>query len=84
MLALEDVLLITQRAEKLLYSSEYAVPSAQTMQLVSSSSCSAYDCEFVALAQYLGGGFGYEGFSRVSRGVAVSLKMFLSDGKINK
>jgi predicted nucleic acid-binding protein len=23
------------------------------MQLVNSSSCSAYDCEFVALAQYL-------------------------------
>ena len=29
-------------------------PSADIMQLVNQSECSAYDCEFVALAKYLG------------------------------
>jgi predicted nucleic acid-binding protein len=37
-----------------LIDNEYEVPSAQVMQLVDSSECSAYDCEFVALAQHLG------------------------------
>ena len=32
---------------------EYEVASFQVLNLVSSSDCSAYDCEFVALAQDL-------------------------------
>ena len=52
-LAFDDVLLIIQQAEKLLTDGEFEIPSAHIMQLVSSSNCSAYDCEFVALAQYL-------------------------------
>lgn len=32
---------------------EYAVSSTNVMRLVTKSSCSAYDCEFVALAQDL-------------------------------
>ena len=52
-LAFNDVLLIIQQAEKLLTDNELEIPSAHIMQLVSSSNCSAYDCEFVALAQYL-------------------------------
>lgn len=53
-LGFDDVLHIIQQAEQLLGENEYEVPSAQIMQLVNSSNCSAYDCEFVALAQYLG------------------------------
>jgi predicted nucleic acid-binding protein len=52
-LSFDEVLLILDQAEKLLHDNEYEVPSAHIMQLVSSSKCSAYDCEFVALAQYL-------------------------------
>jgi predicted nucleic acid-binding protein len=44
---------IFQQAEKLLDDNEYKISSAHIMQIINSSSCSAYDCEFVALAQYL-------------------------------
>jgi len=53
LLKLEEVLLIIQQAEKLLTDHEYEISSAHIMQLVKSSQCSAYDCEFVALAKYL-------------------------------
>jgi len=53
-LSFDEVLLIIQQAESLLIENEYEIPSSQIMQLVSSSNCSAYDCEFVALARYLG------------------------------
>ena len=48
-----DILLIIQQAEALLGNREYEISSAHIMQLVANSQCSAYDCEFVALAQYL-------------------------------
>jgi predicted nucleic acid-binding protein len=53
LLMLDDVMLILQQAENLLADSEYEIASAQVMRLVNKSNCSAYDCEFVALAQYL-------------------------------
>ncbi len=53
LLAIEEILLILQEAEKLLVDNEFDIPSAHVMQLVSSSQCSAYDCEFVALAQHM-------------------------------
>ena len=53
LLNIDEVLLIIQQAEKLLTDHEYEISSAHIMQLVKSSQCSAYDCEFVALAQYL-------------------------------
>jgi len=53
LLRLDEILIILQQAEKLMHDSEYEITSAQVMQLVNSSRCSAYDCEFVALAQYL-------------------------------
>ena len=52
-IALDQVLLIIHQAETLLSDSEYEVSSAHITQHVENSSCSAYDCEFVALAQYL-------------------------------
>ena len=53
LLALDEILLIIHHAEKLLSVGEYEISSAHIMQLVKSSNCSAYDCEFVALAQHL-------------------------------
>ena len=53
LLNMDDILLIIQQAEELLGNREYEISSAHIMQLVASSQCSAYDCEFVALAQYL-------------------------------
>lgn len=52
-LELEEVLIILQQAEKLMQNNEYEVSSSHVMQLVNSSNCSSYDCEFVALAQHL-------------------------------
>ena len=54
LLTLAEVLRIVEQAEELLGDHEYEVPSADIMQLVNQSECSAYDCEFVALAKYLG------------------------------
>ncbi len=53
LLHIDEILLIIQQAEKLLTDHEYEISSAHIMQLVQSSQCSAYDCEFIALAQYL-------------------------------
>ena len=41
-------------ATELMQGREYAVESADVLNLALSSSCSAYDCEFIALAQELG------------------------------
>ena len=46
--------MIIQQAEELLANNVFEVSSLHVMRLVSSSNCSSYDCEFVALAQYLG------------------------------
>ena len=53
LLNLDDIMLILQQAESLMADSEYEIASAQVMRLVNNSNCSAYDCEFVAIAQYL-------------------------------
>ena len=53
-LSFDEVLRIIHQAENLLGANEYEIPSALIMELVNSSQCSSYDCEFVALAQYLG------------------------------
>jgi predicted nucleic acid-binding protein len=48
-----DALEVMREAEALFRGSEYSLESGQVLRLVSESSCSAYDCEFVALAQQL-------------------------------
>jgi predicted nucleic acid-binding protein len=52
-LELPVVLQAAQEAEQLMEANEFEVNSTQVMSLVSDSSCSAYDCEFVALADDL-------------------------------
>jgi predicted nucleic acid-binding protein len=52
-LVLTDALQLMSEVELLFQEEEYHVESGQVLSLVSSSRCSAYDCEFVALAGHL-------------------------------
>ena len=49
--SLDDAQAIMQQAESLLQGREYEVPSRRVLDIVMSSHCSAYDCEFIVLAQ---------------------------------
>jgi len=53
-LRLSDALEVMRDAEALFRGAEYSVESGDVLKLVAESGCSAYDCEFVALAQQLG------------------------------
>jgi predicted nucleic acid-binding protein len=53
LLSIGDTIFILRQAEELLGQNEYEVSSTLIMNLVKDSSCSAYDCEFVALAKHL-------------------------------
>jgi len=52
-LSLEQATRIMREAEDLMTGAEHDVDSVAVLQLVRDSDCSAYDCEFVALAQRL-------------------------------
>jgi len=54
LLALEDALDVLQRAEVWMRGQELRASSAGVLSLAHESGCSAYDCEFVWLAQDLG------------------------------
>ena len=49
-LTFDEVLKVQAEAEALLAGNEYEVDSRRVLELVRDSSCSAYDCEFIALA----------------------------------
>jgi predicted nucleic acid-binding protein len=53
LLTLADAVHIQDEAEALLAEQEYSTVSRDVLGLVAASSCSAYDCEFVALARTL-------------------------------
>ncbi|MGH8802486.1 MAG: type II toxin-antitoxin system VapC family toxin [Casimicrobiaceae bacterium] len=50
----DNALIIQEEAEDLLSGAEYEVDSRSVLELVRDSECSAYNCEFVALARRLG------------------------------
>jgi len=52
-LSFESILSILDEAESLMGENEYEVSSLAVMDLVTKSTCSAYDCEFVTAAQDL-------------------------------
>lgn len=52
-LAFDQAREVQAEAESLLSGSEYEVDSQRVLELVRDSDCSAYDCEFVALAVML-------------------------------
>ena len=51
-IALDGAQSIQTEAEQLLHGREFAVDSAEVLRLAAESGCSAYDCEFVVLADY--------------------------------
>jgi len=53
-LTLEAARTLQLEAESLLAGAEYEIDSRLVLELVRDSDCSAYDCEFVALAMTLG------------------------------
>ena len=52
-LTIEQALQIQREAESMFFAREHDADSAQVLSLVGASECSAYDCEFVALAMRL-------------------------------
>lgn len=52
-ISLQDAIQIFETAESLLLHNEYEINSIQVLKLSKESGCSAYDCEFVNLAQDL-------------------------------
>jgi predicted nucleic acid-binding protein len=52
-ISLDEALKMVVEAEALMQDKEYEVPSIQVLNLAARSGASAYDCEFVALAQSL-------------------------------
>lgn len=52
-LSLAEAIRIMHQAELHMQGKDYPSASEQVLQLAASSGCSAYDCEFVALAQLL-------------------------------
>ena len=53
-ITLDQAVRIQSRAEDLISGNEYDVDSTQVLTLVGESECTAYDCEYVALAVTLG------------------------------
>ena len=45
---------LIEQAEKLMAGNEHIVQSSRVLQLAADSGCTAYDCEFVAVAEHLG------------------------------
>ena len=53
LVSLDQAIALQDEAEDLLRGHEYDVTSADVLSLAKDSGCSAYDCEFVALARFL-------------------------------
>jgi predicted nucleic acid-binding protein len=52
-ITLAEAFVLQEEAEALMMEREFTVPSVSVLNLADSSTCSAYDCEFVALAKQL-------------------------------
>jgi predicted nucleic acid-binding protein len=53
-LSFNQALELMHEAEILMKGGEYEIPSSLVLDLADNSKCSAYDCEFIALARELG------------------------------
>ena len=76
----DKALVLLDQAEGLMQGMEHVVPSSLVMRCVANSTCSAYDCEFIALAQHLNVPLVTEDKQIVRQfpGVARLMKTFLS------
>lgn len=54
LLNFEQARALQAEAESIMNGREYDIDSARVLELVRDSECSAYDCEFIALAERLG------------------------------
>jgi predicted nucleic acid-binding protein len=54
LIGMEEALDTMEQAEQLMRGQEFEVESSRVLRLAGTSGCSAYDCEFVALAHDLG------------------------------
>ncbi|TVM01673.1 MAG: VapC toxin family PIN domain ribonuclease [Candidatus Brocadia sp. WS118] len=52
-LSVENAYLLMNEAEDFMQQNEYEMNSLRILEIASSSGCSAYDCEFIALAEFL-------------------------------
>ena len=52
-IGIDEVLSVQEKAEQLVVGNEHLVESRHILHLVPKSTCSAHDCEFVALAERL-------------------------------
>ncbi len=50
---LTDASIVFQKAEELVGAEEYEVETLHVLRLCAESKCSAYDCEYIALAEFL-------------------------------
>ena len=53
-LSMEDAIQLVNEAERSMAGREYSIVSHEVLRLAARSGCSAYDCEYVALAEDLG------------------------------
>ena len=53
LLSLDEAVMAHRRAQALLSANEFDVPAAAVLRLAKDSGCSAYDCEYIALAEHL-------------------------------
>ena len=51
-ITLEKAIQLQDTAESIIIQNEYDISSAQVLALIDKSDCSAYDCEFIALANH--------------------------------
>lgn len=49
---LEEAMQLQDTAESMIIQNEYEVSSSRVLALIDESNCSAYDCEFIALAHH--------------------------------
>ena len=53
LMTVEQALRIVREAENIMFYKDHLVNSTAVLRLVADSDCSAYDCEFIALANHL-------------------------------
>jgi len=54
LIGIDEAFEAMEQAERLIGGQEFELESSRVLRLAATSGCSAYDCEFVALAQNLG------------------------------